>query len=138
MENTNTIAVLWGTWARYEDRRPGTTFYMRADEVENTGEVFPIAAIIMDSELNDEVDTADFDRVDYPSDWKEGYAVLEVFQCTVEVPSNIQSFNLVSVGPGTTIQVYDEMFDSFDFEPMDMDEVIDLETGKALDYGELF
>ena len=96
-----------------------------------------IAAIIMDSELNDE-DSTHFDRVDYPSDWKEGYAVLEVFQCTVEVPSNIQSLNLVSVGPGTTIQVYDEMFDGFDFDPIDIDEVIDLETGKTLDYGELF
>lgn len=139
MENTNTVAILWGNWARYEEYYPDAdNFYQRCDSVDNADVAFPIAAILMGDQPKDEIDSADFDAVTYPSDWTEGYAVLEAAQAVYEVPDSITSFSLIQVGPGTSIQVYDEMIDGDDWDPMEMEEVIDIKTGKSLGYDELW
>ena len=139
MENTNTVAILWGNWARYEECCPdAVNFYQRCDSVDHADEAFPIAGILMGDHPKDEIDSTDFDSVTYPSDWTEGYAVLEVSQAVYEVPDSITSFSLIQVGSGTSIQVYDEMIDGDDWDPMEMEEVIDIETGRSLGYDELW
>lgn len=139
MKNTNIIAVLWGTWVRFEETDPdGGNFFERCDSVEYTDDAIPVSAILLHPDSFDEIDNEAYERVDYPTEWPEGYAVLEVSQATYEVSSDITTFDLVKMGPGTSIRVGDEIIESDDWDVMEMEEVIDVKTGRSLGYDELW
>ena len=129
---TTGIGIIFGMWTRYEvyDAK-ASDFHSRYDAEEYTDVAFPMMTIIWDDRM-EEIDSDSEGYPPFPAEWTKGVACLEASYAYFEVEGEITSVDQITV-KNVNIIVNDVEYDADDWDMQEIEEAIDIATGKQVD-----